>query len=125
MLLLTILLPVAFFAGLDLLGITPGETSIESRLLTGALSVAVPVMGLWLTRGAGTRRDLSRAVFATAMAAVAVLIVLQLQQPRGTNLLLAPMLMILAVMYVALPNTVTRPSGSRSNATSRSTARRR
>lgn len=45
-------------------------------MLTRVLTLAVPLMGLWLTRGA--------------------------------NLLLAPMLMILAVMYVALPNTVSR-----------------
>lgn len=108
LLLLTILFPVAFFAGLDLLGILPGETSIESRVLTRVLTVAVPLMGLWLTRGTQTRRALSRGVFTAAMAAVAVLIVLRLQQPRGASLLLAPMLMILAVMYVALPNTVTR-----------------
>lgn len=108
LLLLTILFPVAFFAGLDLLGITPGETSLESRVLTRVVSVAVPVMGLWLIRGSDTRQALSRGVFITALAAVAVLVVLQLQQPRGTNLLLAPMLMILAVMYVSLPNTVTR-----------------
>jgi hypothetical protein len=108
LLLLTILFPVAFFAGLDLLGILPGETSIESRVLTRVLTVAVPVMGLWLTGGADTRRALSRGIFITALASVAVLVALQLQRPRGTNLLLAPMLMILAIMYVSVPNTVTR-----------------
>lgn len=107
-LLVTITIPVVFFAAIDLLGVMPGVTSFESRLLSRALSLAVPLGGLWLIRRSPTREALSRHTFLVALASVPVLIALPLQQPAGSTLLLAPMLMVLGVMYGAVPNSLMR-----------------
>ncbi len=107
-LLLTISIPTVIFAAIDLLGAAPGATSLESRLLGRALSLAVPLGGLWLIRRSHTRAALSRNTFLIALTSVPVLIALLLQQARGSTLPLSAMLLILAVMYVALPNTLIR-----------------
>lgn len=105
-LLLTISIPAAFFAAIDLLGFRPGATSLESRVLGRALSLAVPLGGLWLLRRTHTREALSRNTFLISLSSVPVLIALQLQQPRGSTLVLTTLLLILAVMYVAVPNSL-------------------
>ncbi|MGE0866160.1 MAG: hypothetical protein AB7P34_19850 [Vicinamibacterales bacterium] len=107
-LLLTISIPAAVFAAIDLLGVRPGETSLESRLLGRALSLAVPLGGLWLIRKSRTREELSLHTFLITLSSVPVLIALQLQQPRGSSLVLTTLLLILAVMYMAVPNTLLR-----------------
>jgi len=107
-LLLTMSFPAAFFAAIDLLGIRPGETSLESRLLSRALSLAVPLGGLWLVRRSHTREALSRSTFLIALFSVPVLIAVLLQQPRGSTIALTAYLMVLGVMYGALPNSLLR-----------------
>lgn len=107
-LLLTISIPTVIFAAIDLFGVRPGATSLESRLLLRAVSLVVPLGGLWLIRRAHTREALSLHSFLVALSSVPVLMAMPLQQPRGSTLLLTPMLMILGVMYGALPNSLMR-----------------
>lgn len=107
-LLLTISFPAAFFAGVDLLGIRPGETSFASRLFIRVLSLAVPLGGLWLVRRSHTREAFSRSTFLVALFSVPVLITVLLQQPRGSTIVLTAYLMVLGVMYGALPNSLLR-----------------
>lgn len=107
-LLLTISFPAAFFAAIDLLGIRPGETSFASRLFVRALSMAVPLGGLWLIRRSHTREALSRSTFLIALFTVPVLVTVLLQQPRGSTIVLTAYLMVLGVMYGALPNSLLR-----------------
>lgn len=107
-LLLTISFPAAFFAAIDLLGIRPGETSLGSRFFIRALSLAVPLGGLWLVRRSHTREALSRSTFLVALFSVPVLITVLLQQPRGSTIVLTAYLMVLGVMYGALPNSLLR-----------------
>jgi len=107
-LLLTISFPAAFFAAIDLLGIRPGETSFASRVFIRALSLAVPLGGLWLVRRSHTREALSRSTFLTALFTVPVLVTVVLQQPRGSTIALTAYLMVLGVMYGALPNSLLR-----------------
>lgn len=107
-LLLTILVPAMIFAAIDLLGIRPGETSFASRLVGRTLSLAVPLGGLWLLQRSRTREALSRNTFLITLSSVPVLIALQLQQPQGSTLVLTTLLLILSVMYMAIPNTLMR-----------------
>jgi len=107
-LLLTISIPASIFAAIDLMGVQPGETSIESRVVGRILSLAVPLVGLWLLQRSHTREALSRTTFVITLASVPVLLALQLQQPRGSPIVLPTLLLILAVMYVALPNSLAR-----------------
>jgi len=107
-LLLTISVPTVIFAAIDLLGVRPGETSIESRVVGRSLSLAVPLVGLWLLHRSHTREALSRNTFVITLASVPVLVALQLQHPHGSTLVLTTLLLILAVMYVALPNSLLR-----------------
>lgn len=107
-LLLTICIPTGIFAAIDLLGIRPGASSLESRVLVRAMTLALPLGGLWLLQRSRTREALSRNTFMITLLVVPVLIALQLQQPRGSTLVLTTMLLILGVMYGAVPNTLMR-----------------
>lgn len=107
-LLLTISIPAVIFAAIDLFDVRPGATSLESRLLGRVLSLAVPLGGLWLIRRSHTREALSRHTFLVTLFSLPVLATLVLQQPRGSTLMLAPYMMVLAVMYGALPNSLMR-----------------
>jgi hypothetical protein len=108
MLLVTMLFPTGYFAAVDLLGVRPGETSFESRVLARGVSLAVPLVGLWLLQRARTRQEMSRVVFSLALVAVPVLMILLWQRPSGASLPWPPMLLILIVLYGALPNTMAR-----------------
>ena len=106
--LLTIFVPTAIFAGIDLFGVRPGATSLESRLLMRAVTLALPLGGLWMLRRSHTREALSRNTFIITLLVVPVLIGLQLQQARGSTLVLTPMLLVLAALYMAVPNSLMR-----------------
>lgn len=107
-LLLTICIPTVIFAAIDLLGIRPGASSLESRVLVRAMTLALPLGGLWLLGRSHTREALSRNTLMITLLVVPVLIALQLQQPRGSTLVLTTMLLILSVLYVAVPNSLLR-----------------
>lgn len=104
-LLIVILVPVAWFAALDLMGIQPGTLPFGIRVITRVFSFAVPAAGLWLVTRARTRAAFSAATFGTSLAAVPVLVFLLLQLPPGSRLPIEQLLMILFVMYGALSNT--------------------
>lgn len=107
-LLLTISIPTVIFAAIDVFGVRPGATSLESRLLVRAMTLALPLGGLWLLQRSHTREALSRNTFIITLLVVPVLIALQLQQARGSTLVLTTMLLILAVLYMAVPNSLMR-----------------
>jgi hypothetical protein len=106
-----ILIPTAFLAALDLAGINPAATSFASRLLSRGFSLALPLVGLWWIRGANTREELSRRTLALSAAIVPLVGALYLQHARGSVMLLSPVLLVLVVMYGAMPNSLGRQVG--------------
>lgn len=101
-------IPIAFFTAYDLLGYAPNDHGLTSRALARVMSLALPALGLWLTRGRHTPQSLSRAVFAITLVAVPVVVILELQQSSGSTLVIPSLLLLLVIMYGALPNTFVR-----------------
>lgn len=107
-LLVGLIVPVAWFAWLDLSGGVPGADVTAGNIAVRVVSVAVPLAGVWLVGRARTRTAFSQVAFRIALVSVPVLLLMLLQLPRGLRLPIGPMLMILFVMYGALSNTVWR-----------------
>ena len=102
------LVPIAWFAWLDLHLHANDWPRLRARLLMRVLTLLVPCAGFLLVRAARTREEYSRVVFGVALAGVGLLLTLLLLLPKGTPLQTRTSLAILIVMYGAMPNSLVR-----------------
>jgi hypothetical protein len=101
-------LPFIWFIGLDLVVHADDWPRIQGPMASRALTLAVPTLGLMAIRRVRTRAAYSRVVLGIALAVAVMLLSLNLQQPYGSALPLRTPLMVLIVMYGALPNSFYR-----------------
>jgi PAS domain S-box-containing protein len=107
-LLALMLVPLAWFAWLDLLSYANDLPRLRTHLLLRGLSLVIPGAGFFLVRATRTRQAYSRVVLGVALAGVALLLALLLLLPAGASVQMRTSLMILIVMYGAMPNTLGR-----------------
>jgi len=101
-------LPFVWFIGRDLVAQADSWPRLPGPMAIRALTLAVPTLGLMAMRRARTRAAYSRVVFVISLAVAVLLLSLNLPQPYSSALPLRPPLMVLIVMYGALPNTFYR-----------------
>ena len=101
-------IPIVWFASVDWILLADDPQRLRGRLLTRAISVAIPIVGLLFLRGARTHKAYARTVLAVSLAMAADLLILKIERPYGTVLFMRSPLMFLIVMYGAMPNTFYR-----------------
>ena len=102
-----ILVPLLWSVGLEFSAYAAGAPRLQARLILRTLSTLIPVAGLLALRMAHNRRTYSRVVLAISFLMVFNLTNLFLR-PQGSELPMRASLMLLIVMYGALPNSFGR-----------------
>ena len=105
-------LPFIWFIGWDLASAVEHWPRLEEGMAVRALTLAVPTLGLLAMRRARSHVAYSRVVLAISLAVGLLLLGLNLLRPYGSALPLRTPLMVLIVMYGALPNTFYRQLGA-------------
>lgn len=100
--------PFLWFIGWDVVAHADVWPRLQGLMAIRALTLAVPTLGLMAVRRARTGAAFSRAVLGISLAAAVLLLSLNLQQPYGSALPLRTPLMVLIIMYGALPNSFYR-----------------
>lgn len=77
---------------------------LRQRLLLRAILIVVPLAGVLVMRAVRTRADYSRAVFWLGLVIAAVTLGLNLMRPTGSGLPLRSPLLVLAILYFAMPD---------------------
>ncbi|MEO8680105.1 MAG: hypothetical protein ABI665_13720 [Vicinamibacterales bacterium] len=105
------LIPIVWFIGPDWpdwIGFAGHPVTMQVRLMTRAVSVAIPIVGLLMISRADTHRVYSRTVLGVSLAMALILLGINLQRPFGTALHMRTPLMFVIAMYGAFPNTFRR-----------------
>ena len=79
-------------------------TRLRQRLLLRAVLIVVPLAGVLVMRAVRTRADYSRAVFWLGLLIAAITVGLNLMRPTGSGLPLRSPLLVLAILYFAMPD---------------------
>jgi hypothetical protein len=101
------LVPLIWSVGLEFSAYAEGAPRLQARLILRILSILIPLLGLAALRSTHSRRGYSRVVLAVSLTMVLNLANLSLRPP-GSVLPIRATLMLLIVMYGALPNTFGR-----------------
>lgn len=99
-----LLVPALWFLQADLQAYSADWSMLLKRLLLRSVLVAAPLLGIWLIREARTRAEYAQAVFLVSVLIGAMTLGLNLIRPAGTGLPLRSPLLIIAIMYFALPD---------------------
>ncbi len=103
-----VLIPAIWYVRTDFALYADNWPLLRARLLVRSFMVAIPIVGLFLVRSLGTRKEYSRVVFGVALGTAAVIVAINVLRPFGSTMPLRSPLFHLAVMYGALPNTFGR-----------------
>jgi len=96
------LVPLVWFVTTDFRLYSSDEQRLYLRLLTRAVSIAIPLVGIVYVYRSGSRSDYSRTVFAVAAAAAILLLCLNLQRPLGMPLPIRTPLVFLILVYAGI-----------------------
>lgn len=102
------LVPSLWFIRTDFLLYGHDWAKLKQRLLLRAVLILVPAIGYVLIRAGKTRDEYSRAVFWSAIVIAAVTLGLNMMRPAGSGMPLRSPLLILCILYLAMPDTPVR-----------------
>lgn len=103
-----LLFPLTWFMWVDLSLFAADLPRLKVRLTIRAVTLFVPIAGIWFVRRAETRESLSRIVLVFTLVTISVLLGMNLLRPVGSELPIRTPLMFLVVFYGAMPNSFPR-----------------
>lgn len=99
-----LLVPGLWFLRADLNTYWSDWPVLLQRLLFRGALVSTPLLGIWLIAESRTRREYSNAVFLVAILTGVVTVAFNVSRTPGTGLPLRTPLLILSIMYFAMPD---------------------
>jgi len=103
-----LLLPAIWFISTDFQLYGHDWPRLRQRLILRSILVIIPVIGFLVMRGVRTRATYSQAVFSLSVLVALVTLGLNLMRPSGSGMPLRSPVLILCVLYFAMPDRLWR-----------------